>query len=91
MTLAGRCHAHNVGVSLLAACGLSAGWVAASEDEYVQLAVDAASDIPVGHLCTCSLVCDAFLQPTWLVSSLSINTARQRRKPPSVLDLPTAV
>jgi predicted O-linked N-acetylglucosamine transferase (SPINDLY family) len=50
VTLAGRCHAHNVGASLLAACGLSAGWVAASDDEYVQLAVDAASDIPVSHL-----------------------------------------
>lgn len=49
MTLAGRCHARNVGVSLLAACGLSAGWVAASEDEYVQLAVDAAYDIPVSY------------------------------------------
>lgn len=47
VTLAGRCHAHNVGVSLLAACGLTAGWVASSEDEYVQLAVDAASDIQV--------------------------------------------
>jgi predicted O-linked N-acetylglucosamine transferase (SPINDLY family) len=50
VTLAGRCHAHNVGASLLAACGLSAGWVAASDDEYVQLAVDAASDIPVSRL-----------------------------------------
>ena len=50
VTLAGRCHAHNVGASLLAACGLSAGWVAANDDEYVQLAVDAASDIPVSRL-----------------------------------------
>lgn len=51
VTLAGRCHAHNVGASLLAACGLSTGWVAASDDEYVQLAVDAASDIPVRATC----------------------------------------
>ncbi len=50
MTLAGRCHAHNVGVSLLAAVGLTDDWVASSEDEYVALAVAAASDIPVRTL-----------------------------------------
>lgn len=55
MTLAGQCHAHNVGVSLLDACGLSAAWVAASEDEYVQLAIDAASDISVRQCLHCSL------------------------------------
>ena len=64
MTLAGRCHAHNVGASLLAACSLSAGWVAASDDEYVQLAVDAASDIPVSRLRSCSLVLDTCCEPT---------------------------
>ena len=30
LTLQGACHAHNVGVSLLTAVGLEAGWVAAS-------------------------------------------------------------
>ena len=42
---AGRCHAHNVGVSLLARLGMRGGWVAASEDEYVRLAVQAAADV----------------------------------------------
>lgn len=42
---AGRCHAHNVGVSLLAALDMREGWVAASEDDYVQLAVEAAADV----------------------------------------------
>ncbi|KAK9823008.1 hypothetical protein WJX81_006345 [Elliptochloris bilobata] len=44
VTLAGACHAHNVGVSLLEAVGLQRGWVAASHDEYVALAVAAAHD-----------------------------------------------
>ena len=43
---AGRCHAHNVGVSLLAVLDMRSGWVAASEDEYVRLAVQAAADLP---------------------------------------------
>ena len=42
---AGQCHAHNVGVSLLAALDMREGWVAASEDEYVRLAVEAATDV----------------------------------------------
>ncbi|BDA40757.1 probable UDP-N-acetylglucosamine-peptide N-acetylglucosam [Coccomyxa sp. Obi] len=45
ITLAGGCHAHNVGVSLLDAIGMREGWVAQSEDEYVRLAVAAAADI----------------------------------------------
>lgn len=45
LTLKGGCHAHNVGVSLLRAIGLTQGWVAASEDEYVQLAVRHAADL----------------------------------------------
>ena len=45
VTLAGGCHAHNVGVSLLSAVGLTEQWVAASEDEYVALALRAASDL----------------------------------------------
>lgn len=43
--VAGGCHAHNVGVSLLDAMGMPEGWVAQSEDEYVRLAVAAAADI----------------------------------------------
>ena len=35
ITLAGRCHAHNVGVSLLHAVGVAEGFVARTEDEYV--------------------------------------------------------
>ena len=46
LTLKGSCHAHNVGVSLLTAVGLESAWVAASEDEYVSLAVKAARSIP---------------------------------------------
>lgn len=48
MTLAGRCHAHNVGASLMSAVGgLAAEWVAHSEDEYRELAVAAAADLTV--------------------------------------------
>ncbi|GAX74309.1 hypothetical protein CEUSTIGMA_g1758.t1 [Chlamydomonas eustigma] len=43
LTLRGGGHAHNVGVSLLSALGLSEGWVACSEEEYIQLAVSHAS------------------------------------------------
>ena len=42
---AGRCHAQNVGVSLLQAVG-EAGWVAHSAAEYVDLAAAAAADLP---------------------------------------------
>eukprot|EP00951_Prasinocladus_malaysianus_P026794 scaffold238737_cov33-Prasinocladus_malaysianus.AAC.1 len=47
VTLAGGCHAHNVGVSLLKTVGLGSEWIANSQDEYVDLAVRAASDLPV--------------------------------------------
>lgn len=47
VTLAGNCHAHNVGVSLLHAVGLADGWIAHTQDEYVELAVRRGSDIPV--------------------------------------------
>lgn len=47
VTLAGRCHAHNVGVSLITTVGLSEHWVAHSENEYVTLALRAASDLKV--------------------------------------------
>lgn len=39
ITLAGACHAHNVGVSLINAVGLGAGWVARTKEEYVELAI----------------------------------------------------
>ncbi len=42
---AGGCHAHNVGVSLLATLNMREGWVADSEDQYVQLAVKAAEGV----------------------------------------------
>lgn len=47
LTLQGQCHAHNVGVSLMAAIGLREGWVATSEAQYLQLAVGHASNIAV--------------------------------------------
>ncbi len=47
ITLAGGCHAHNVGVSLLTTVGLGEQWVARSIDEYVQLALRAAADMQV--------------------------------------------
>ena len=47
ITLAGGCHAHNVGVSLLTTVGLGDQWVACSIDEYVQLALRAAADTQV--------------------------------------------
>lgn len=46
LTLKGSCHAHNVGVSLLTAVGLESAWVAASKDQYVNLAVKASRSIP---------------------------------------------
>ncbi|KAJ9184519.1 hypothetical protein P3X46_004234 [Hevea brasiliensis] len=45
VTMAGAVHAHNVGVSLLSKVGLG-HLVAKNEDEYVQLALQLASDIP---------------------------------------------
>ncbi|KAB1222488.1 putative UDP-N-acetylglucosamine--peptide N-acetylglucosaminyltransferase SPINDLY [Morella rubra] len=45
VSMAGSVHAHNVGVSLLSKVGL-AHLVAKNEDEYVQLALKLASDIP---------------------------------------------
>jgi hypothetical protein len=46
ITLSGRCHAHNVSASLLAAVGLADEWVAGDQEEYVQLAVQHANNIP---------------------------------------------
>jgi protein O-GlcNAc transferase len=46
LTLAGNCHAHNVGASLLDAVDLAGEWVAMTEDEYVAIARRAASDVP---------------------------------------------
>ena len=51
ITLAGGCHAHNVGVSLLTTVGLGKEWVAHSTDEYVQLALRAAADVKVRRDC----------------------------------------
>lgn len=46
VTLAGACHAHNVGVSLTHAVGLPPErWVARTKEEYVDLARAAASDL----------------------------------------------
>ena len=50
LTLAGACHAHNVGASLLSAVGLAPRWVARSECEYVARAAQLAGDLPT--LCT---------------------------------------
>lgn len=43
VTLAGHCHAHNVGVTLLSSLGLADTWVAHSQAQYVALAADWAS------------------------------------------------
>ncbi len=45
ITLAGSCHAHNVGLSLLTTIGLDKGWIAQNESEYIELAVQAAGDL----------------------------------------------
>ena len=45
ITLAGGCHAHNVGVSLLTTVGLKQQWIAQDRNEYIKLAVQAASNI----------------------------------------------
>ena len=44
ITLRGNCHAQNVGASLLTAVGLE-DWIADTEDEYVEIAKLAASDL----------------------------------------------
>jgi predicted O-linked N-acetylglucosamine transferase (SPINDLY family) len=45
ITLAGNCHAHNVGMSLLTTIGLNKGWIAQNESKYIELAVQAAGDL----------------------------------------------
>ena len=45
VTLAGACHAHNVGVSLLTTVGLKDDWLANDQDEYVQKATRAGNDV----------------------------------------------
>jgi len=45
ITLAGSCHAHNVGLSLLTTIDLDKGWIAQNESEYIELAVQAAGDL----------------------------------------------
>lgn len=45
ITLAGSCHAHNVGMSLLTTVGLDKGWIAQNESQYIELAVQAAGDL----------------------------------------------
>lgn len=46
ITLAGACHAHNVGVSLLTTIGIDRKkWVAIDQNEYVDKAVRAASNV----------------------------------------------
>ncbi|KAL4452759.1 hypothetical protein ABPG75_008421 [Micractinium tetrahymenae] len=44
LTLAGSCHAHNVGVSLLTAVGLQDDWVAHTVEEYISKAASLAAD-----------------------------------------------
>jgi len=44
LTLGGKCHAHNVGVSLMKAVGLDE-FVARSEDDYVRVAQEVAADL----------------------------------------------
>ena len=44
ITLRGDCHAQNVGASLLSAVGLD-DWIASTEDDYVEIARSAASDL----------------------------------------------
>ena len=45
VTLAGACHAHNVGVSLLTTVGINSKWVARDQNEYVDMAIQAASNL----------------------------------------------
>eukprot|EP00242_Pyramimonas_sp_CCMP2087_P003056 CAMPEP_0198229450 /NCGR_PEP_ID=MMETSP1445-20131203/114131_1 /TAXON_ID=36898 /ORGANISM="Pyramimonas sp., Strain CCMP2087" /LENGTH=273 /DNA_ID=CAMNT_0043909913 /DNA_START=3 /DNA_END=825 /DNA_ORIENTATION=- len=44
ITLRGKCHAHNVGVSLLTTVGLQ-DWIADDEDHYIRLAQEKAADL----------------------------------------------
>lgn len=44
LTLAGKCHAHNVGVSLIRGVGLPESWIAQNREEYVQRAIEHVSD-----------------------------------------------
>ena len=43
---AGECHAHNVGASLLTCLNMEKDWLANTEQEYIDLAIKAASNIP---------------------------------------------
>lgn len=45
ITLAGACHAHNVGVSLLTTVGVNHEWVTQDQNDYVDKAIQAASDV----------------------------------------------
>ena len=45
LSLAGQCHAHNVGASLLAALGMEKEWLAYSPEQYLELAVKSASNL----------------------------------------------
>ena len=44
ITLKGKCHAQNVGASILSAVGLQ-DWIANNEDEYIDIAKVASSDL----------------------------------------------
>jgi predicted O-linked N-acetylglucosamine transferase (SPINDLY family) len=44
ITLRGKCHAQNVGVSLLTTVGLT-DWIADDEDHYIRLAQEKAADL----------------------------------------------
>lgn len=51
VTLAGHCHAHNVGKSLLHAIGIADEWACMTREEYVACAVRWASDhVKLGQL-----------------------------------------
>lgn len=50
LTLVGKCHAHNVGASLMSIVGLGEGWVARSIEDYVAKAGELTAD--VGKLAT---------------------------------------
>ena len=43
ISLAGRCHAHNVGVTLLSAVGMQDAWVAHTKKQYIEMAAQWAS------------------------------------------------
>jgi protein O-GlcNAc transferase len=50
VTLRGKCHAHNVGCSLLTTLGLT-DWIAEEPDEYVAIAARMAADLPALARC----------------------------------------